>query len=68
MSKETKKEVFKHEPHNFSKKMLNYQYCVHCGLVTLKNKFTEWSIQQGCNYRDHPSYEHKRLQYTKLFD
>lgn len=34
MSKD--KETFKYEPHNFSKKMLNYQYCVHCGLVTLK--------------------------------
>ena len=62
------KEPYKNEPHNFSKKMLNYQYCVHCGLVTLKNDFTVWSIQQGCNYRDHPSYEYKRRQFTKLFD
>jgi len=63
-----KKEPYKYEPHNFSRKILNYQYCVYCGLVTLKNKFTEWGIEQGCNYREHPSYSHKRRQFTKLFD
>lgn len=63
-----KKDQFKYEPHNFNKKILSYNYCVHCGLMLLRNKFTEWSVQQGCNYKEHSSYEHKRLQYTKLFD
>jgi hypothetical protein len=57
---------YKFEPHSFNKKMLNYFYCSRCGLVALKNDFTQWSIKMGCGHRDHPSYEAKRFEFTRL--
>lgn len=61
-------ELFKLEPHHFkSVKRMNWQICVHCGLVALKNDFTEWAMKQGCNYRDHTQYQNKRMNYTQLF-
>lgn len=61
-------EEYKMEPHKFTIKVLNYQVCVHCGLVTLKNSLTEWAISKGCLYKDHPSYKYKIKQYTRLFE
>lgn len=55
------------EPHSWTgNKVLSRQVCRKCGLVALKNDFTAWCIQMGCDYRDHPEYEAKRMQYTRL--
>lgn len=51
---------YKYEPHDFRGKVLNYNYCIKCGLIALKNKFTRWSIDKGCNSEDHPDYEKYR--------
>lgn len=64
-----KQEDYKYEAHNFKKiKQVPWGVCVRCGLVTLNNKFTAWSVDKGCNSRYHPSYESARHRFTKLFD
>lgn len=63
------KEEFKYEPHNFKKpRSMPWSVCVSCGLVSLNNRFTEWSVDKGCNSRYHPSYALVKNKHTKLFD
>ena len=58
---------YEYEPHHFVKrKLMPWQFCQKCGLVTLNNPFTRWSIDKGCNSRFHPSYEHAKKKYTAL--
>jgi hypothetical protein len=56
-----KREPYKNEPHNFNYHLTGtaYRYCVHCGLVAMRNELSQWAIKQGCNYKDHPSYSSK---------
>jgi len=42
----------KYEPHSFTRKVLNWRYCAHCGLIRLKNEATEWAVKKGCNWRE----------------
>ena len=61
-------EVWKYEQHNFQKmKSLPWSRCVHCGLLSLNNQLTEWSIKKGCNYKDLPNYPSVVKKFTKLF-
>lgn len=53
---------YKVEPHSFHKKMLHWQYCSKCGVLRMKNGFSEWAVKMGCNYHEHPSYESQRAQ------
>ena len=64
------KEQYKIETHNFccSLRGTAYSYCIHCGLVNLKNDFTAWGIKQGCNYHEHPYYLKARMKYTGLYE
>ena len=34
--------------------------CKHCGLVYLRNNFSRWAVQKGCDNRKHSSYESQR--------
>jgi len=36
--------------HSFSKRILNWQYCAHCGLVALKNDATRKAMRAECVY------------------
>jgi hypothetical protein len=54
------KEPYKYEAHNFNRSIVGKQYCSKCGLIALNNKFTEWSINVGCNAEDHPNYKKER--------
>ncbi len=51
-------------PHHFvqfgKKTRIPYQQCVLCGLLWLKNPFSEWAVKNGCNNTEHPNYENKR--------
>lgn len=38
----------KKEGHNFGGKILNWQYCLKCGLITLKNDRTRKAINAAC--------------------
>ena len=63
------KEGYSYEPHSFKKrKYLPWSVCSYCGLVSLNNKFTAWSVDKGCNSQYHASYKHVKAKLTKLFD
>lgn len=36
------------QPHAMSGKIFNWAYCVHCGLVALKNEETRKKLKRGC--------------------
>ena len=56
-----KKSTYKMESHSFSfNSRMGKSICSRCGLVYLKNPFTEWSVNMGCNSSDHSSYQIKR--------
>jgi hypothetical protein len=60
------RDAYKYEAHEFKRRAAGKLYCTYCGLFSLNNPFTEWSIRMGCNHRDHPQYESKRYELTKL--
>jgi hypothetical protein len=47
------------EPHAPAKlyKCIPWLVCKKCGLIYLKNDFTQWCIRMGCNNEDHPNYK-----------
>ena len=56
-----RKQPYKMEPHQFATvKKIPWLRCKSCGLLTLRNKFTQWCVKMGCNASDHPSYESHR--------
>lgn len=66
LSGETKKEPYKMVPHSFT--VLNgtgKQYCHRCGLFAMKNKLSQWAIEKGCRYSDHPQWNKKVKKLTK---
>jgi hypothetical protein len=60
---ERRSEQFTHEPHTWKPmragkgRSLPWLWCPRCGLVRLRNARTEWCIDHGCNYDDHPGYK-----------
>ena len=54
------------EQHSFNKKIngIPYLICSKCGLIQLKNDFSRWCIQQGCDYQSHPEFLAKKKQFT----
>jgi hypothetical protein len=55
------KEPYKMVGHSMQfNKRIGKQVCALCGLVGLRNEFTDWSIRVGCMSSDHPQYESVR--------
>jgi hypothetical protein len=61
------------EPYVFKKhgpwiqmKRVGKSYCLGCGLVRLNNPLTRWCMEKGCNHDDHPQYQQKVKQLTKM--
>lgn len=56
------KEPYKMEPHNFNMRLRGsaYIYCGKCGLIMMRNDFSQWFQKMGCNAADHPSYASQR--------
>lgn len=55
---------FKVQPHRFHKfRVLPWPVC-ECGLIYLKNPFTQWCVEHGCNHEEHPSYAAVKRKYT----
>lgn len=53
--------MYEYEVHNPVKiKGLPWLICNKCGLLYLRNRFTDWSIKKGCNSEDHPEYLSER--------
>lgn len=45
------------ENHSWTKSgSFPWEYCRYCGLIALRNKFTKWAINKGCNNSYHPGY------------
>lgn len=58
--------VYKKKNHIFIPlRMVGRNYCRLCGLVLLKNKMTEWSVNKGCYHSDHPNYKRALKRLTK---
>lgn len=64
---EEKKEPYKFEAHNFCLNVRHWPYCVNCGLVMMKNSFSDWAVRVGCRNKEHPSYAAQRAK-TNPFD
>lgn len=46
---------YKYEAHAPTKvKFMPWLMCKHCGLVYLRNEFTNWAIKKGCLNHYHP--------------
>lgn len=54
ISTEVKYTFEKHSPATI--KGIPWLVCKNCGLVYLRNRFTAWSIKQGCNSDYHRDY------------
>lgn len=64
---ELKKEPYKMMAHSFKfNKRIGKQVCSTCGLVALRNAFTDWSVRMGCLSSDHPQYDSARSKLTAL--
>ena len=51
--------------HSFTPlKGVGKSYCKNCGLVALRNKFTDWCVDKGCNYDVHSQYKSAKKRYT----
>ncbi len=61
------KETYKMQDHSFVfSERLRKSVCSRCGLLALKNQFTQWSVDKGCFSDLHPQYENKRKQFTGM--
>lgn len=59
-------EQYEKEPHSFTLNVGHWPVCIKCGLVMMKNPFSDWAVKMGCNNKDHPSYESVRRKHTSL--
>lgn len=63
------KEEYAYEKHHFYlDSNAGKQVCAWCGLIALRNKASEWCVEKGCNYRQHPSYQKTMVKLTKQFN
>ncbi len=72
--KETYREIFGEELKKEAYKMIGHSFklssragksiCSNCGLVSLRNDFTDWSVRMGCMSSDHPQYEAARKRFS----
>lgn len=59
-------EVYKMEAHNWGHKIGHWPVCQKCGLIMMKNDFSDWAVRIGCFNRLHPSYDSVRRKNTNL--
>lgn len=52
-----RKQAYRFEAHHFVvMKRMPWLRCKSCGLLTLRNELTAWTMKMGCNASDHPEY------------
>lgn len=61
-----KQEEYQMEPHSWGAKIGHWPVCQKCGLIMMKNAFSEWAVRVGCMNALHPSYESVRHKNTNL--
>lgn len=58
LNSNTTKQTYKMVGHQWTPlKGVGKMYCKGCGLVSLRNKSTQWCVEKGCNYEDHKQYK-----------
>lgn len=57
---------YKFEHHSWNSKIGHWPVCQKCGLIMMKNAFSDWAVRMGCNNRDHPQYDAVRFKNTNL--
>jgi hypothetical protein len=40
-----------------NKSIAGFRYCARCGLMYLKNEWSQAAYKYGCNYDEHPEYK-----------
>lgn len=64
---EMKKEPYKMVGHSFVlNSRIGKSVCKTCGLVALRNQFTDWAVRMGCMSEDHPNYGRERAKASPL--
>ncbi len=53
----TDKLTYKFEVHTFNTSVCGKPVCSKCGLMLLKNPFTDWANKMGCQNDLHPQYK-----------
>lgn len=54
-------EAYEYDAHKWVKcAMVGRERCVKCGLLALRNTFTQWCIRVGCDNTSHPRYKYER--------
>lgn len=49
--------MYEYESHHWKRmKGIGYDRCIRCGLLALKNPFSQWCIKMGCDHTAHPRY------------
>ncbi len=44
-------------PHHFgTRKRMPWPVCKSCGLISLRNRFSQWCEKMGCEHERHPEY------------
>ena len=51
------RERYKMKDHNFKLTICGKRYCSGCGLVALRNTFTQWAVNKGCLHDLHPDFK-----------
>lgn len=56
---------YKYEAHSIIPlKNTPWLYCKYCGLLVLKNKFSQWCYRMGCLNEYHNQYSQMLLKFT----
>ncbi len=56
-------QTYSAEPHAWKQvRFFSWPVCKYCGLILLRNPFTKWCSEKGCNYKLHQGYLHQRNQ------
>lgn len=55
------KTPYKYEAHSWGNlKGIPWRCCKHCGLLWLRNEFSDWCARMGCNADDSPQWNSMR--------
>lgn len=53
--------MYEYDPHKWIKcTAIGRDRCTKCGLLALRNKFTNWCIKMGCDNANHARYTYER--------
>lgn len=57
--------AYKLVPHQFNSSHAGKACCTKCGLLALRNRATDWCVEKGCEFENHPDYTNAMKRLTK---